>query len=801
MSNTYLYYLITLPLFLTVSTFAQDKNNTQLFESVFGKIVNETKLQLFVHGKLIGDVPVKIQGTKVVAYESSSLDRNLRVIIKDSVYQRISLGQKWIDADKIPYAINYNTNLLRLTLELPTNELKPIFYSLEDNLHLKYRDSKIGPAPFAGSINYYVDKNYGDEFLGGDNFSVNFNTFFNFNSLVLEMDGFFIKNRTPIKEEYWRRRDFNLTKDFEDQRTRLRVGDTTSRGYSFMRAKYIGGINVKKEFNIDPYTKSYSQGEKEFQILRRSKVKTYINGSLVKDEILPAGNYKLSRLPLVSGLNNIRVEIDDGVGQNEILEFNIPISLSILKKGEFDYSLSHGRKIDDSGKSRKYFDEDFSSGFLQYGFTDNYSLAGYHQSDDKFRITGISNSFSTKYGNFFLGNAYSHNELASNNGIASAVSWELQDIIGNYLKGMSISTRYEYFDNRFQYSVDDNSGFLKHNSILNLSFPLFGKLYVNLGGGASVYRDSMNKDRDFYRASISFNPTYNINLSVYASRSEDSQNQHINSLSAFLTWSFDKRNQYVNIQRDVENDNSRISFTQDNSNKIYVPRYTVSVDNSGNNTRASISSTTPAPIADLYLRAAYARDDDRNYRQYGFGFSTTSLFAYKDGFAFSQARTNNQSFAIFKTSDELSRQPLAIRTTSIYASTLSPAFGDPAIVDLVPYQYREVQVDPSLMDYGSSLEQERFVLHPTYKSGHLIELKQNGVRSISGHLRRNGKPISLEVCQFGDRIFFTDRDGFFFVDGVTEDINLLKVSGKEVEYIDVGKEKKGLINLGIIEIK
>lgn len=793
-------YIVIYLLGVLNTSIAQD--NSQLFENVFGNIVNETRLQLYVDKKFIGEVGVKIQGTKVLSYESRKLDKSLRTIIKDDVYQKIDIKEKWVSASSLPYHIVYDTNLLRLKLKIPTSHLKPIFYSLENNLDIKYRDEKLAPAPFAGSINYFLDKNYGSDYFGGESFSLNINSFLNLNSYVLEMDGVYIENSIPTPDSYWRRKDFSLTKDFVDSRTRLVVGDTTSRGYSFMHSKYIGGINVNKEFNIDPYTKSYSQGEREFQIVRRSKVKTYVNGSLVRDEVLPAGNYKLSRLPLVSGLNNIRLEIDEGSGNVKVLEFNIPISLTILKKGEVDYSVSHGRKIDDTGKTRSYFDDNFSSLFLQYGFTDNYSLAGFYQSEDKFSLSGISNGLSSRYGNFFLDSAYSANKRRSESGVANALSWQFQDIIGSYLKGLSLGLRYEYFINQFRYSNDNNGELLKNNILANFSIPIFNKVYINLGHGVSEYRDSTKGEKNFYRATISYNPVSYMNLSVYASRSKDAISGTVDSLSAFFTWSFVEDNQYISGQGDFENKTNRVSFTQDNSDQLYKPRYSLSADDAQSVTEVNLTSTTPVPMADLYLRASYAKEKSGpNHKQYGFGISTTSLFAYSDGFGFSQARTNTGSFAIIKTSDDLDGQDIAIRTTSIHPSSSTPLIGNPSLVDLVPYQYREVQIDPSMMELGISLEQEKFVLLPSYKSGHLVRVDSSGSRSIFGKIYRDGKPVSLEVCQLGESVFFTDRDGSFFVDGINEDINLLKVSGKEVNYIDIGKNKHGLIDLGIVNIK
>ncbi|MFG1483933.1 fimbria/pilus outer membrane usher protein [Halobacteriovorax sp. HFRX-2_2] len=781
---------------------AYAQSETELFRSVFGEVNYEAQLELILHGKSLGDIPVKLQGSQLKYIDSVILNEKIRGIVKDEKYKLVDTSKKWVATSTIPYTLSYDSEALQVVLDIPVESLKSVFYSLEENPKIKYAGQTIEAAPFAGSINYLLDKNFGDSYLGGDSLTLNINSFLNIKTYVLQLNGFYVDDEDS-SDPYWTRRDFSLTKDFESSRLRTRLGDTTTGRLGFMQSKAIGGFNLRKQFSINPYETPYTQGEKEFQIVRRSNVSTYVNGTLVKKEILPAGNYRLSNLPLVNGINNVRVEIDDGSGVKQLLEFNIPTSLSILKRGEFDYSLSVGRKSDDSGKTRSYVDNnEFYSGLVQYGFTDLFSTGAYYQKDDKFQLTGLYNGIATEFGNFFLGNAYSDYKNFNVSGYATSLTWQFQDIAGYLLENLSFTARYEVFGGDFRATADYNGPSIKNNYQLNLSFPIFSHSSINLGAGHEEYRDSGNGSRNFIRTSLNINPINNLNINLYAASTKDLNNPTDHSVSAFLTWSFPSHNSYVSMFRDFENKSSRISYTKDNSNELYKPRYTVSADDDEVNSRLNLSASMPTPMADYFFKASYAHEKNgEDYNQIGFGISTTSLFAYDNGLAYAQSRSNTNSFALFKTKESLKDQKLIIKSTSVHADTQTPLFGELAITDMVPYQYREVQLDPTALDYGTTLEKEKFVLYPTYQSGHLINISDNGLLSLKGKITRNGRPVALEICQLGEKVFFTDREGYFFVDGVDNETSLLKISGKEVKNISINQESRGIIDIGTIEIE
>lgn len=777
------------------NSFAQD----ELFTKIFGNKEIETNLNLIIQDKDFGDIEVLVKGNNLMGIDSKILKAKLELALKEDKFEKLNFKNKWTRITDLQYPISYNQNKLIVDIKIPLTDLKPTFYSLETDPHFKYAGVRLEPAPLSASINYLAEKTFGDEYLGGERFSAYFRNFINLNSFVLSIDGNYEEKNGVNSFSRWQRGDANLTKDFLNYKVRSQLGDTNSSRFDFMQSQRIGGINIRKQFSIDPYMKPFSQGQREFQVLRRSKVKTYVNGTLVKNEILSAGNYSLVDLPLINGINNIRVEIDDEVSPRKVLEFNIPVSISILKKGETNFSLSSGKKIDDSNISRTYSKKSYSSGFFQYGLTHSYSIGLYAQKDDLYELGGLSQGYSSSLGNLFWGIAKS--KIDQLKGDANSLTWQYQNISGAFLKGVSVITRYESFNKDFRTSINDQGPSLKDSSDISFAFPVFTNTSLNLGGGVSHFKDSSYGKKEFYRSSLSLRPTPNISINLFASSSKSTTTAREDSLSLFITWNFGQSDYFISTYNNLKDKDSRVTLTKNNSNQLYTSRYNISYNETEKNKNLSGALDLPTPMADFFLKSRVDKNlDDKKYELHSIGLSSSLLFAYDNGFGFSLSRPNSGSFAIFKRSENLKDQDIKVRSTSTFADTESPLFGDPAITNLIPYQYRDIQIDPTLLRTGLSLKQEKYILQPTYKSGHLIKIEDKGLKAIQGKILNNNRPVALKVGSISGTPFFTDREGFFYVDGIDMDEFKISILNKKSKTIKINKDKIGIIDIGSIKV-
>lgn len=768
-----------------------------IYSRVFGNALVETELAVFINGKDAGEIPVRIQGEEVTAFSRATLGPKLELLIKKDRFSGFSGDSEWLSPEELPYPYTYDPGKLAVKFLVPMDHLLPVFADMGNDPRIKYAGSQSMPAPFGGGVSYVFERSFGDEYLGGDYFSTYYDGFVNLNGYVLSSQGRYEEDIENSGEGQWHRGDTNITKDFISQRTRLQVGDTVSSSFGFMSARQVGGASLRRQFSIDPYRKPFPQGDREITLQNRSRVKTYVNGSLIKDETMPAGNYKLRNLPLIDGLNFVRVEVEDEFGQKRVIAFNLPTAVSILREGETDFSFTYGSPFRDERLRREYADEKFASGFAQYGFSDFYSAGGYGQSEDEFTLLGTIHGISSEYGNFFLEGAGSNHQDGSGN--AQALSWRYQRTGVEIGGGFSLMSRYENYQRDFSRTREFFDAPLKESLDASISMPILSGVTLSAGVGRATYQDSSLPMRKKANLSGNWRINNSMNINFFASSVTDRSGNENHAASAFFTWSLGDG--LVSVFRDVENESTRLSYQSGNYNELYRPRFNASVEESANGQRGDVGAQIPTPMADFHLRTGAAKDGDNNTHSLtSLRLASSVLFARDEKFAYAIARPGSNSFALFSPSDNLQGQKVALRSTSPYADTVTPLAGDLALTNLVPYQYREVEVDPTLLDNGTSLKREKFVLLPGYKTAHLIKIEDKGLRSVEGSLTRNGDPVALKVGRLGDIGFFTNREGYFYIEGVPAGESRLEIDGSVLD-IEITEEKRGIFDLGEIDLE
>src|SRR5690606_9500911 len=126
-----------------------------------------------------------------------------------------------------------------------------------------------------------------------------------------------------------------------------------------------------------------------------------------KSEYLSPGRYAVRDIPLVNGINNIVVEIEDDLGRKEIVNFQQTTSINLLNNGESRFDISVGYPFQDINFKRQYEKEDLlTSGFYQHGLSNVFTSALYGQNFSNFNLGGMESILATNLGNFSFGAAY-----------------------------------------------------------------------------------------------------------------------------------------------------------------------------------------------------------------------------------------------------------------------------------------------------------------------------------------------------------------------------------------------------------
>ena len=782
-------------------TYAQD-----LYTQVFGNRETKTSLEFFVAKKSIGEIEVIMQGETLKKVSSKNFLEKLKILLKEKQFNKINFNSEYINLQESPYQIEYDVRSLKGIIKIPLEHLKVSLKFMDNNPKLEYAGISLEKAPFATGLSLRGERRFADSYFGGNYVSTSYDSFINLKGFVLEATGYYEEQLDTDERGYWFHGNKSLTKDWIDKRVRFKLGDTNTGRFGFMNSYQIGGVSVKRTFSIDPYNRPYPEGAEEFQIYTRSRVKTFVNGNLIKDEFLPAGNYQFSNLPLINGLNFVRIEILDEFGGSRILEYNIPTSINLLKGGESNFSFSSGKPFIDQGLVRTYDEENLHSAYYQYGVNSFFSTGLFAQAFNEFSLYGLTEGVATSWGNLFYDFAVSenlNNDDEKVSGIGNSLSWQYQLQGTNYFNGVATLLRYQNLHKDFSSDYTFSPVPIKESLDVNLSLPVLKQLTLNVGAGVATYQDLSLPRRETLNISGNWRIKRSMNLNFYSTRIKDHTGEENVTSSLFLTWTFDDSTKYATFYRDVENKQNRITFTEDNNNKLYEPIFTLTADTDDeeNSQAGELNVRLPTPMADFSLRGAAANIDGETYGLQGITVGSSLLAAYDDGFAFAISRPNANSFALFKPSDNLENEKIVLRSTSPYADTETPLIGNLALTNLVPYQYREIEIDPTYLSDGLSLEKESFVLFPEYKSAHLIKIKDKGVKSIKAKIIVKGKPYSLKLGKLNGVLFFTDREGNTFIEGIDSNLLKLEISGFRPVEIKLNDKQSGIINIGTINIK
>lgn len=794
--------MISLILLLATAPWALAQDVGQASEASLRESVYEVSLPVSFEDQGLGELLSRIRGETPLAVERESLLQLLQSQFQDPrLAAQFRSEARWIDYKKIAGLLRYDARDARWVISAQQSQRKARQLEALEDFERFYGDKALRPAPLGGAFNYRVEKAWGDERLGGDGFSTYFDNFINIHGVVLESKLNYLDDRSGTG---WFRGDTRLVKDWQKSRVRLEVGDVYPQGFGFRPAQALGGARLARNFTLDPYRIPFPQGQGQFTLNTRSQVKTFVNGILIRDEFLPAGNYDLRNIPLVNGLNLVLVEVTDELGEKRVYDFRLPTSVGLLQEGDWNFSLEAGRPFLDQQFRRSYEAETVVSGFAQYGLTRSFTLGGHGLNREDYRLGGIELGWATNFGNLFLGAAQSQAE--GRKGTAQGLTWQLQELGTRLFSSYTLALRHERFQNDFSSMKGLPTQGLEALTSANITVPLKELFTLSVGASRGELKDSALPDREGWDVTLNMRALRQLNLSFFLARNRDEFRRTTDVAYLFFTWTFESATHFVTGLHDFENRTNRLTAVRDNGNRLYSPRLTAAAEEGPTRDGGEFDAFVPTPFADLGARVQGVKFDDApELQKRGVArFSQALVFAYDQGLSFGLSRPVPNSFVLFRPAETLKGQKIALRSTSPFTEGETGPLGEITFTNLLPYQFREIQLDPAGLDVGTALEQEKFVVYPAYRSAHLIRLNDKGSLTLQGQLiDRAGKPVALKVGELQGRVFFTGRDGEFTIEGVEAQNkkSVLKLEGFEEYSLKLKGLKRGLIDLGALTLE
>jgi outer membrane usher protein len=140
----------------------------------------------------------------------------------------------------------------------------------------------------------------------------------------------------------WERLLTNLTFDLRDRLTSIVLGDVNATSDALGGGGMMGGVSVARNFGLDPYYIFLPTQQLGGTALTPSTVEIYVNGQLVRREVLPPGQFSVRNLPVTSGSGQTQVVIRDAFGSAQTVTSPYYLAVGTLAKGLQDFSYNVG---------------------------------------------------------------------------------------------------------------------------------------------------------------------------------------------------------------------------------------------------------------------------------------------------------------------------------------------------------------------------------------------------------------------------------------------------------------------------
>jgi outer membrane usher protein len=186
------------------------------------------------------------------------------------------------------------------------------------------------------------------------------------------------------------RLDTAFLREFQDDLTQLKFGDSISRGGAWGNPLRFGGIQYGTNFAVQPGYVAYPTASFAGQAALPSTVDVYINDALRYRGDVNQGPFELNQIPAVTGGGNAQVVMTDMLGRQQAISLPFYVDSTILRAGTSDFSYEAGFLRDDYGIKGSDYGALLVSATYRYGLSDNHTVEGHAEGTLNRRAAGIS---------------------------------------------------------------------------------------------------------------------------------------------------------------------------------------------------------------------------------------------------------------------------------------------------------------------------------------------------------------------------------------------------------------------------
>lgn len=781
----------------------------------------ELTVPLTYRDRPLGEVPILLTRDDRFVVETKGFLALVLPLLNQDAQQRLAAQlagrDQFVSADlgEAGIALQYDPGTLSvvvLSIEPESRATEALFDSARDDEIA----ADLQPADFSAYLNFNVaqTKIWGEDtrlpslFLNGAA---------RWGRIVAEADIEFSERQFTGTSNYQFERNYaRLVYDEPEDFRRWQIGDLSPEVRGQQGFVQLGGVGVNRQRRrFDPYRSSVLQGNRQFVLQRNATVAVLRNGVPIREFRLEPGSYDVSSLPLLTGSNDVEIQIRDESGRVENIAYRAYLDPIDLAPGDYEYSAYVGSVSNRFGGTPKYGDEIAFTGFFRKAFLDKPAIGiGLQASRRTQTVTGQTQFVIPGGGRLQLDAGASHSRIGGTGFIAAATYEQIFDrgglidsltFRGDYTSRRFATLGTDTPDNQVSYSLG-----AAYARAFNpkLTFLFDANYFKNRRNDSNRYRVSA-------LASYRFDPKWSVRAGVDYSRfggavTGGREGGFGFTLSLVFQPSYRTR---AEARHDSSTDTSTLSYTKASDNRLGSVGYGVIVGEQSGTASAQGYADYIANRFDLSVSHTTAGN--------GFGsltdeqistirFGTTIAFA--DG-AVGVGRRINDSFAILYPHKNLDGRRVVAGQSLARNDYLakSGALGGAINGYLSSYVAQTVQYDIENPPLGYDVGPGSVRVKPPYRSGYKLRVGTDAFASAMGILHRAGgapaglvagQALALDGQDKEAAAFFTNSAGRFSVmnlrPGVRYRVTLNHGAGT-FEF-NVPHDTTGLVDLGSISL-
>lgn len=634
--------------------------------------------------------------------------------------------------------------------------------------------------------------------------------------IVLEADGQVSEDFGGEGGSYRLDRNYvRLVYDQPEKYRRFYAGDLQPeiRGQqTFVR---MGGIGVSRQRRrFDQYRSAILQGNRQIILQRASTIDVFRNGSLLRQFRLDPGSYDLSTLPLISGSNDVSIQVRDDAGSVQNIAYNSYLDPIDLQPGDFEYAGYVGKTSTRYGRSPIYDGELAFSGFFRKAFVDKPAIGVGVQASKRVQNVVGQTQFILRDSSRVQFDLGASNARNFGTGFSTGVSYDL--LLDRGDKVDAVTLRADYVSRRYAGLGNDQPDNPTAWSLgANYSRTLSQDVTLLLGGSyIKGRRDATDSYRIDANTSYRFHREWSVrgglNYTHYSGSSFSRQNGLGFNLSLVFQPNYRDR---MEARYESNNENATLSY-------VHSPTGLIDSVGYGAIAGRDFGSANAQAFAD-YIGNRF--DLSASHSAYGRGFGSigdqqittlrlgTSL-ALADGH-FGVGRRVTDSFAVLYPHETLKGHSIVAGQSLARNDYMSKSgtFGGAVNGYLNSYTSQSIQYDVEDAPRGYDIGPGVVRVKPPYKSGYALQVGTDAFVSATGTLNHaDGKPVSLaggSVTVVGAKEpvttpFFTNSIGRFAIQNLRPGLSYhveLFGSNQTFEF-SVPKKTDGLVDLKIVKL-